>query len=136
MSTPRERRETEADMWHLRTFGGLAIEPRGAAAAVTARRRPLALLALLATAGERGLGREKIVALLWPESDEIHGRNSLNQALTALRRDMAAPDPVIGGPELRLNPSAVTSDIDEFERSVASGSLERAAELCQGPFLD
>jgi len=123
-------------MWHLRTFGGLAIEPRSTAGTVAARRRPLALLALLATAGERGLGREKIVALLWPESDEVHGRNSLNQALTVLRRDMVAPDPVIGGPELRLNPSAVTSDVDEFERSIASGAFERAAELCQGPFLD
>jgi serine/threonine-protein kinase len=123
-------------MWHLRTFGGLALEPRSAAGAVAARRRPLALLALLATAGERGLGREKIVALLWPESDEEHGRNSLNQALTALRRDMVALDPVVGGPELRLNPSAVTSDVDEFERSIASGAFERAAALCQGPFLD
>jgi TolB-like protein/Tfp pilus assembly protein PilF len=123
-------------MWHLRTFGGLAIEPGDAAEAIMARRRPLALLALLAAAGERGWGREKIVGLLWPESDEIHGRNSLNQALTALRRDMSAPEPVIGGPDLRLNPSAITSDVGEFERSIASGAFERAAALFQGPFLD
>jgi serine/threonine-protein kinase len=49
---------------------------------------------------------------------------------------MVAPDPVIGVSELRLNPSAVTSDVDEFERSIASGAFERAAALCQGPFLD
>ena len=123
-------------MWRLRTFGGLAIEPDDTCAAVVARRRPLALLALLAAAGDRGWAREKIAALLWPESDEEHGRNSLSQALAALRRDMAAPDLVIGGPELRLNPLAITSDVAEFECAIASGTLERALALYQGPFLD
>src|SRR5262249_29251376 len=94
-----------------------------------------ALLALLATAGDRGWSREKIVALLWPESDEEHGRNSLSQALGALRRDLAS-DPVIGVAELRLNPSAITNDVGEFERSIACGALDRAAELYRGPFLD
>jgi DNA-binding SARP family transcriptional activator/tetratricopeptide (TPR) repeat protein len=123
-------------MWHLRTFGGLAIGPGRGAPAVEARRRPLALLAVLAIAGERGCGREKIVALLWPESDEDHGRNSLSQALGALRRGLSAPDPVLGAAELRLNPSAITSDVSEFERSIASGALERAVATYQGPFLD
>ena len=123
-------------MWRLRTFGGLSIEPDDTCAALVARRRPLALLALLATAGDRGWAREKIAALLWPESDEEHGRNSLSQALAALRRNMAAPDLVIGGPELRLNPLAITSDVAEFECAIASGTLERALALYQGPFLD
>jgi DNA-binding SARP family transcriptional activator len=123
-------------MWHLQTFGGLAIEPGRAAAAVVARRRPLALLALLATAGERGWSREQIIALLWPQSDEEHGRNSLSQALAALRRDLASPDPVLAGHRLRLNPSAVTSDVGEFEGAIASGALACATSLYQGPFLD
>jgi len=123
-------------MWHLRTFGGLSVEPDRPAVAVAARRRPLALLAMLAIAGERGLSREKVVALLWPESDEEHGRNSLSQALAALRRDMAADDLVVGTPELRLNPSLISSDVGEFERCIASGALERATTLYQGPFLD
>ncbi|HKW50012.1 MAG TPA: BTAD domain-containing putative transcriptional regulator [Gemmatimonadaceae bacterium] len=124
-------------MWHLRTFGGLSIEiDHGTAKGLVARRRSLALLALLAVAGERGLSREKVVALLWPESDEEHGRNSLSQSLATLRREMAADDPVLGAAELRLNPQVVTSDVREFEQFVASGALERAAALYRGPFLD
>ena len=76
-------------MWRLRTFGGLSIENGRVSAAAATRRRPLALLALLAVAGNRGLPREKVVSLLWPDSDEERGRNSLSQALAALRRDMA-----------------------------------------------
>jgi TolB-like protein/Tfp pilus assembly protein PilF len=49
---------------------------------------------------------------------------------------LASPDPVLGGPELRLNPSAITSDVGEFECAISSGALERAAALYQGPFLD
>jgi DNA-binding SARP family transcriptional activator/TolB-like protein/Tfp pilus assembly protein PilF len=122
-------------MWHLRTFGGLSVDSDHPAATVAARRRPLALLAMLAIARERGLSREKVVALLWPESDEEHSRNSLSQALAALRRDMS-DDLIVGAPELRLNPSSISSDVGEFESCIASGALERAATLYQGPFLD
>jgi len=124
------------EMWRLRTLGGLAIEPGEPAAAVAARRRPLAVLALLAASGERGLSREKVVALLWPESDEEHGRNSLSQALAALRRGLAGPDPVQGGPELRLNTLAISSDVGDFERAIAAGEFERAVAVYRGPFLD
>ena len=123
-------------MWHLRTFGGLAIEAANRAATPPTRRRPLALLALLAIAGERGLSRDKAVALLWPESDEERGRNSLSQALATLRRDMDEDDPVVGAAELRLNSSVVTSDVADFERCIAAGDLERAVASYEGPFLD
>src|SRR5690242_14629087 len=112
-------------MWYLRTFGGLSIETDGGpAAALVTRRRPLALLAALAVAGERGLNRERIVALLWPESDEERGRNSLSQALSVLRRDAAADDVVLGTSVLRLNPQVIGSDVAEFERCVASAQFE------------
>lgn len=123
-------------MLRLRTFGGLSLANGRVDGGTASRRRPLALLALLAIAGQRGLSREKVVAMLWPETDEEHGRNSLSQAMSALRRDMTADDLVAGGSEIRLNPDAITSDVDEFERCVASSELERAAELYQGPFLD
>ena len=123
-------------MWRLRTFGGLAIENGRIEAAAATRRRPLALLALLAIAGPRGMRREKVVSLLWPESDEERGRNSLSQALAALRRDMAEEDVVVGTVELRLNPAFMECDVAEFESAVASGDLERAVALYHGPFLD
>jgi DNA-binding SARP family transcriptional activator/tetratricopeptide (TPR) repeat protein/TolB-like protein len=130
------RRESGEHTLRLQTFGGLRIKNGQVDAATAARRRPLALLALLAVAGERGLSREKVVAMLWPESDEEHGRNSLSHALSALRRDFGAQDLVTGGTELRLNADAITSDVEEFERSTARGERESATALYAGPFLD
>lgn len=123
-------------MLRLLTFGGLSIDSVRSSGNGAARRRPLALLALLAIAGQRGLSREKVVCLLWPESDQERGRNSLSQALTMLRRDLAVADLVIGTTELRLSPVEISSDVDEFERCITKGELERAAELYRGPFLD
>lgn len=121
----------------LRTFGGLALEDAGLFSAAVPR-RSRAVLALLAVAGQRGIGRERVAALLWPESVELHARNSLSQSLSALRRDQLSDSGalVVGTAELRLNPSVVTSDVGDFEASLASDDLERAVDLYQGPFLD
>ena len=123
-------------MLRLRTFGGLSIENADAAGGLTAYRRPLALLALLAVNGSRGLSRDKIVALLWPESDSERGRNSLSQAISLLRRELEADDIVFGAAEVRLNTAVITSDVIEFEERIAANDLETAIGLYEGPFLD
>lgn len=123
-------------MWRLRTFGGLAIEDGDDRPRAAARRRPLALLVLLAVAGQRGMRREKVVSLLWPESDEERARNSLSQVLATLRRDLSSDDVLLGSGELRLNPALLSSDVADFEAAVAADDAERAVELYQGPFLD
>jgi DNA-binding SARP family transcriptional activator len=121
-------------MLRLLTFGGLALEPNGSA---TPRLRPprLALLAVLAAAGDRGVSRDRLVALFWPDADEEHGRHSLRQALYALKNE-AGHDLVLAGASLQLNPGAMTSDIDEFRAALDKGDRRRAAALYRGPFLD
>ena len=121
--------------FRLRTFGGLTLESADVGTPVSIARRPLALLALLAAAGQRALSREKVTALLWPERDTERSRNSLSQLLSALRRDLGAEDIVVGTSEIRLNPNVITSDVADFELSVNSNP-ERAASLYVGPFLD
>ena len=102
-----------------------------------AQPRRLALLAVIARAGSRGITRTKVVEVLWPESDEEHGRGVLSKALSALRRDLGAEDFFLGtNHDLRLNPALVSTDLDEFDAAVASGQLEKAAALYVGPFLD
>ncbi len=121
----------------LRTLGGLAVEgnpPPGPGAA--AQRRPLALLALLAAASERGVSRDKLLACLWPESSQEKARHLLTQTLYALRRDLHAQELFLGSSELRLNPQVVSTDVQEFEAALAQGELERAVALYHGPFLD
>ncbi len=124
-------------MMFLRVFGGLSVERDGSPADGAAQqRKTLALLALLAAAGRRGISRDKLCAYLWPESDAEHARQLLKQACYALRRDLHAPDLISGAGELRLNPTAITSDVGEFQDALERGELGRAVAAFTGPFLD
>src|SRR5438874_9748612 len=98
-------------MLTLRTFGGLSVDHAVFVDGAAARRRPLALLALLAVAGPRGVSRDKLVAFLWPDSGDERARNSLSQALSSLRRELGIDQLVLGSAELRLNPELITSDV-------------------------
>src|SRR5213083_2849484 len=124
-------------MLAVRVFGGLAVERDGAqCGGAAARRKTLALLALLAAAGRRGVSRDKLTAYLWPESDTEHARNVLKQACYTLRRDLRAPELFLGAVELRLNPEVITSDIGTLEDALARGDPARAVAVYAGPFLD
>jgi DNA-binding SARP family transcriptional activator/TolB-like protein len=120
-------------MLRLRMLGGLDLE--GDTSLTSVQRRPLALLALIAMAGARGIAREKVAAYLWPESDAEHARNALNQTLHQLRRGDLR-EVVSGTTELKLEPDILTSDVTDFENAIATGDFIRAVELHRGPFLD
>src|SRR5205814_10475023 len=98
--------------------------------------RRLAFLALIARAGERGVSREKVLALLWPDSDDERGSRALAQALYALRKDAETGEIITGAKELRLNTDLVSSDVGEFSSAVSRGDDASAASLYGGPFLD
>ena len=122
----------------LRTLGGVYVadelgQPLTGAAS---QRRLLALLAVLAIAGERGQSRDKLIALLWPEAGEERARHSLTQALYAARQALKAEDLFEGRGDLRLNGERLQSDVWELEQALAAGDDERAAALYAGPFAD
>ncbi|MGH7511793.1 MAG: DPP IV N-terminal domain-containing protein [Gemmatimonadales bacterium] len=98
--------------------------------------RRLALLALLASAGEHGMTRDRMLGMLWGESDEDRARRGLNQALYALRQEVGADEIFLGTRDVRLNPDLITSDIAAFALAVKAGRLEQAAAEYIGPFLD
>jgi Tol biopolymer transport system component/DNA-binding SARP family transcriptional activator len=98
--------------------------------------RRLALLALLAAAGEHGLTRDRMLGLLWPETDEDRARRGLNQALYALRQEVGTDDVFLGTRDVRLNPDLITSDVALFAHAVKSGRLDQAVAVYIGPFLD
>jgi DNA-binding SARP family transcriptional activator/TolB-like protein len=120
-------------MLRLRTFGGLSIDREGGAGG---QRRPLAVLAILAAAGDRSVARAKLIQQLWPDSDDEKARRVLAQTVYALRRDLDRDDLVLGTTELRLNPEAITSDLAEFEQALERRECERAIAIYRGPFLD
>ena len=119
----------------LRTFGGVSIEIPGAHPQAGPRPRSLALLAILAGAGAKGVTRERVMAVLWPDADPERARHALSQTLYNLRRDLGA-DVVQTAPVLRLDPAGISTDVAEFRAAVAAKRWHDAAELYAGPFLD
>jgi DNA-binding SARP family transcriptional activator/tetratricopeptide (TPR) repeat protein len=115
----------------LRTFGGLWLE---APDAPTPGPRRLALLAVVAAAGAKGVSRERVIGLLWPDTGEEQARHALSQAIYALRRG-AERDLIAGTNQLRLDPS-LTSDVGELRTALGAGDLETGARLYSGRFLE
>ncbi len=124
-------------MLRLRTFGCLVIDgsPRSLGGSAT-QRQALALLALVAAAGGRGLSRDKIITMLWPEADARRAAHRLSQLLHAIRRDLKSPALFAESGELRLNSELMTSDVSDFKSAYALGELNRAVSYYCGPFLD
>lgn len=100
------------------------------------QRRRLAVLALLARAGERGMSRDKLVGYLWPESETEKARRVLAQAIYAMRRELGSDEAFLGTTEVRLNQAVISSDVTEFCSAIADGRREQAVALYNGPFLD
>lgn len=123
-------------VFRLNTFGRLFLERDGhRVSGAAAQPRRLALLALVAAAGDQGMTRDQLLAMLWPESDEERARKGLNQALYALRQELGDDEIFLGTREVRLNPDLVASDLAAFWAAIRSGHLERATAEYTGPFL-
>jgi len=119
-------------MLRLETFGGLALTDRQEERPQPRRR--LALLARLAPSGAKGVSRDDLLALLWPERDFESARHSLDQLLYETRRALGA-SPVVGGATLRLDPAVISCDLTEWEAALRRADLEAAVALYRGPFL-
>ena len=123
-------------MYRLRLLGGFALD--GAPGAPSPQRPPRrgdAVLAVLAVCGDMGCTRDRLGALLWPESDEARSRQALRDALYAIRRSLD-PGAVYGGRLLRLDADVVASDVQAFARALAGGRHADAVRCYAGPLLD
>lgn len=122
--------------FRLKALGSLVVTNRdGPVGGPAAQRRVMALLAYLAAAGERGVSREKLIGVLWPDTTDERARHALAQTLYRVRRYFGS-ESVVGSDHLRLNGDVFTADVTEFEVALAQGHLEAAAALYAGPFLD
>jgi DNA-binding SARP family transcriptional activator len=119
-------------MRRLVTFGGLALESESPPPRLRPQR--LAILAVLA-ASDRGVSRERMYSIFWPDADEERARQSLRQALYALRQELGE-DVVQMDAVLQLDRARLGSDVADFRHAVRAGELTRAAQLATGPFLD
>lgn len=120
----------------LKFLGAATIQgASGVATPLSARRHPVALLALLASTPARAMARGKIAGLLWPDSSEQTARNRLNTAVHQVRSALGADALDSTGDELRLGP-AVDCDVCSFEAALAGGDLAAAVAQHGGTFLD
>lgn len=123
-------------MLRLRVLGTLALERDcEPLAGVADQRKRLAILAVVALAGDQAVSRDRLQALFWAESDAERARKALNTALYSLRRDLGA-DVTSGNTQLRLNAAVVESDVAQFEDARRRGDLEMAIACYRGPLLD
>ncbi|MDH3459094.1 MAG: hypothetical protein OER90_19815, partial [Gemmatimonadota bacterium] len=124
-------------MYRLQLLGGASLEgPSVPSSGRAGHRHRLALLALLAEAGEKGLSRDKLVAYLWPESDATHARHRLSDSLYVLRQALGEDPVIVAGELLQLNREVVWVDAVAFREALERGEGEAAVRLYGGPFLD
>ena len=139
---PTFRRPSDRDqtlqVLQLHTLGSVYLAGGDGAplTGAAAQRRLLALLALLATAGSGGISRDRILGILWSESDIERARGALAQALYHARRTLGEDELIVGRDDLRLNRERIGADVWALEEAITAGDLERAAGLYEGPFLN
>jgi DNA-binding SARP family transcriptional activator/TolB-like protein len=110
--------------------------PHGPLAGRAAHKRRLAVLAILAVARGRPVGRERLLGLLWPEQTAESARHSLSEAIYVLRKELGDDALLPAGGDVALNPEVVGSDVARFEAALEAGDAEAAVRAYGGPFLD
>ncbi len=117
----------------IHTLGGLSL--RGVVDfddAAPDNRRAMALLALLAVAGERGVDRDRACELLG--LSDKGDPDALTVAVDAIR-NAVGPGDLRTDRTLHVNPTVVRSDVAEFERALDDRDARIAVALYTGPFL-
>jgi DNA-binding SARP family transcriptional activator/TolB-like protein len=124
-------------MFMLKVLGGPVLTgPGGPVTGRAAYRRRMALLAVLAVARGRPVGRERLIGLLWPEHAADAARHTLSESLYVLRRELGADLFTSVGDEVALSTAAVRSDVGAFEAALEEGRLEDAVREYGGPLLE
>src|SRR5262245_8709811 len=89
----------------LKLLGGASLARDGAPLTGRAvQRHRLGFLALLAANHPRSLSRDKVMALLWPESEAERARRLVNQAVHVLRGTLGGDAILSAAEELQLDP--------------------------------
>ena len=118
----------------------------GGQALTFSTRKALALLVYLVVEGGTH-SREKLTALLWPESDAARGRGSLRTALAFLRRAFDIAPPTARESYLIIEPDSLGFDFtSDFEldlrlvtaliKAQTAISLQAAVDVYRGDFLE
>ena len=98
--------------------------------------RRLALLALIASAPDQTIARDRLLGLLWPDRDERAARHLLADSLYVLRQALGDDAVFSAGETLRLSTDVVQTDVVAFHEALAKERWSDALRLYRGDFLD
>jgi DNA-binding SARP family transcriptional activator len=125
----------------LRIFGSIDVRGSDDAALNTlvTQQPALALLSYMASGRpDSFFRRDRLVGMLWAESDQASARTNLRKALHQIR-DAIGKEALVsrGDEEVGLATGSVWCDVAEFESAFQKGHLSHALELYdRGPMLD
>ena len=126
-----------ASCFEISTLGGLTVHADGRPLrGDRLSSRALACLALLAHAGDRGVPRDRLEALLWDGDSESDASTRMERLLAAIRSELGPAAVVIGELVIQLDPALVESDVDRFTALIRAERLADAVAEYRGPFLD
>jgi Tol biopolymer transport system component/DNA-binding SARP family transcriptional activator len=124
-------------VFSLKLLGGASLTgPSGPLSGRAVQRRQVALLALLGGSRSKLLSRDKVTALLWPESTAANARASLSDTLHVLRKALGDEALLLSADDLELNGEVVWCDVQAFRGALRKGRPDEALSLYAGPFLD
>src|SRR4051812_35723615 len=113
-----------SDEWRIELFGGLRARHGNQVVTHFRTYKTGALLAYLSFHLGRPHRRETLVDLLWPDADLEAGRQSLNVALSALRRQLEDGETPTGSvvvadrSTVHLDPRSISTDVEEFKSAL------------------
>ena len=121
---------------HLQLFGRPQLQGLASAGGRAAQRQRLALLALLATARDSGVTRDRLVGLLWPEAETARARHLLSNSVYVLRQALGSDVITASADGLRLDAARLPSDVGKFLDALDRGDDEVAVQHCGSPFME
>ncbi|MFC6670543.1 AfsR/SARP family transcriptional regulator [Marinobacterium aestuariivivens] len=122
----------------LTLLGGFELtDTRGKSRPIRSKKAMALLAYLVLSPGNQR--RERIAALLWPDSDEAQARHSLRQALVSLRKVLGETALITDAENLCLDPGCIDADTTRFNRLLGlreADAWSEAATLCGGELLE
>lgn len=132
---------SERDLIFLRLLGGFSVRVGSNDEVAIASKKARGLLTYLALAHGKSASREQIAAMFWPDSGDNEARQSLRQALSALRKALGAGAGDwlrTDGGQIVLSSERIEVDVDRILEGLASDEDEQAligSQRATGPLL-
>ncbi len=129
-------------VYRFHLFGPPNFETSTGDSVAIRSRKGVGLLACLALAEGKPVGRDQLCALLWSDRQTAQARASLRQLLVDLRHDFGPASDVFDiatDGAISCNGKAIVSDVAEFHqfrRADDRQTLERAFALRRGQFIE